>query len=125
MNVEKTRAYYEDFYEEDRCPCAYCRNYEREIARAYPALRETLEKMGIDIKKPFETMPLEPDAHGIEYIGAQYLVLGEETGFERTRVGDVVIDLAETHPTTDLEVVHFVIEVGPVHLLWTEETGES
>lgn len=125
MNVEKTRTYYKDLHEEDRCPCAYCRNYEREIARAYPALRETLEEMGIDIKKPFETMPLEPDADGIEYIGAQYLALGEETGFERTRVGDVVIDLAETHPTTDLEEVHFVIEVGPVHLPWTEETGES
>ena len=125
MNVEKTRAYYEDFHEGDRCPCAYCRNYEREIARAYPALAQTLEGMGIDIKKPVETMPLEPDADGIEYIGAQYLVLGDKTGFERTRVGDVVIDLAETHPTTDLEEVHFVIEVGPVHLPWTEETGES
>ena len=124
MNVEKTRAHYEDFDEEDRCPCAYCRNYEREIARAYPALRETLEEMGIDIKKPFETMPLEPDADGIDYIGAQYLVLGEKTGFERTHVGDVVIDLAETHPTTDLEGVHFVIEVGPVHLPWTEEKSE-
>lgn len=43
---------------------------------------------------------------------------------ERTRVGDVVIDLAATHPTTDLEEGHFVIEVGPVHLPWTEETGE-
>ena len=124
MNVEKTRAHYEDFDEEDRCPCAYCRTYEREIARAYPALAKTLEEMGIDIKKPFETMPLEPDAHGIEYIGAQYIVFGEETGFERTRVGDVVIDLAATHPTTDLEEAHFVIEVGPVHLPWTEETGE-
>lgn len=125
MNVEKTRAHYEDFDEEDRCPCAYCRNYEREIARAYSALRETLEEMGIDIEKPFETMPLEPDAEGIEYIGAQYIVLGEKTGFLRRRVGDVVIDLALSHPTTDLEEDHFVIEVGPVHLPWTEEPGES
>lgn len=124
MNVEKTRAYYNDLHEERRCSCAYCRNYEREIARAYPALTETLEEMGIDIEKPFETMPLEPDADGIDYIGAQYLVLGEKTGFQRTRVGDVVIDLAGTHPTTDLKEAHFVIEVGPVHLPWTEETGE-
>lgn len=125
MNVEKTRAYDEDFDEEDRCPCAYCRNYEREIARAYPVVRETLEEMGIDIEKPFETMPLEPDADGIEYIGAQYIVLGEKTGFLRRRVGDVVIDLALSHPTTDLEEAHFVIEVGPVHLPWTEEMSES
>lgn len=125
MNVEKTRAYDEDFYEEDRCPCVYCRNYEREIARAYPALRETLEEMGIDIEKPFETIPLEPVADGIEYIGAQYIVFGEKTGFLRRRVGDVVIDLALSHPTTDLEEAHFVIEVGPVHLPWTEEPGES
>lgn len=125
MNVEKTRAYYEGFDEEDRCPCAYCRNYEREIARAYPALAKTLEEMGIDIEKPFETMPLEPDADGIEYIGAQYIVFGEKTGFLRRCVGDVVIDLTATHPTTDLEEAHFVIEVGPVHLPWTEEPGES
>lgn len=119
MDIEKTKAFYERFKSTDLCDCAYCQNYVREIKAAYPKVAEYLACLGVDIEKPFETMPLEPDGAGnMEYICAQYIVCGEPDDFAGTVIDSVSVDVAQIHPSTQVEQAHFVMEIHPVCLKW-------
>lgn len=119
MDIQKNQKYYESLMPGDLCQCAYCRNYVKEIKTAYPLVSEYLESMGIDIEKPFETMPLEPDEkQNIEYIAVQYIAFGDKAHFKQTVISDITIDIAETHPSTDIRDNHFIIEIFPIILKW-------
>lgn len=119
MNIEKTRDYYKTY--DDLCDCAYCRNYIREIKKSYPDLVAFLDKIGVDVEKPFETMPGEPENNFIEYFGVQYLVMGDKIDFSKTKLGEIAIDLAKSFPDPGLDCKYYVIEVGPIKLKWTIE----
>ena len=119
MNIEKTRDFYKTY--DDLCDCAYCRNYIREIKKAYPDLVAFLDKIGVDVEKPFETMPGEPENNFIEYFGVQYLVMGDKIDFSKTKLGEIAIDLAKSFPDPGLDCKYYVIEVGPIKLKWTIE----
>ncbi len=117
--VRYSLSHYDHIINRDLCDCAYCQNYVREIKVTYPKVAEYLCSLGIDIEKPFETMPLEPDEAGyIEYISAQYIIYGEPDDFVKTVIGSVHVDVADTHPTTQINEAHFVIEIYPVRLKW-------
>ena len=120
MDTEKTRDYYGRLTDKDICQCAYCQNYVAEIKAAYPLLTHYLDSMGVDIEKPFETMPLEPYEGYILYIGTQYVVIGSKEGFVQTKIEDVTIDIADSHPVTDIREEHFVIEADEIKLKWME-----
>lgn len=64
MDIKRTKQYYKQLSSHDLCDCAYCQNYIGEIKSTYPKVAEYLFSLGIDIEKPFETMPLEPDETG-------------------------------------------------------------
>ena len=124
MDLEKTRIFYSRIAPRDLCGCAYCQNYIRRIRAAYPEATAYLAGLGVDIEKPLETLPLEPDGSGLlEYAGAQYIVLGTPDGFTKTTVGSVLADMAGAHPPTALEEAHFVIELSPIRLKWTARNG--
>lgn len=118
MDIEKTKIYYKNLDSKEICQCAYCKTYVKEIKKEYRALGEYLEGIGIDIEKPFETMPLEEKDGYIEYTSAQYIVMGSTEGFKESKVGEMTIILTDTHPTTGIEEEHFVIEIYPVVLKW-------
>lgn len=117
MSIEKTREFYKNF--DDLCDCAYCTNYIREIKKSYEDLTSYLEKIGVDIEKPFETMPGESENGQVEYFAVQYIVIGDKKDFLKTKLGEVVIDLAKSHPDPNLDDKYYVIEVGPIKLEWT------
>lgn len=119
MDAEKTKAFYSKLSSQDICDCAYCQNYIRRVRAAYPAAADYLSHLGVDIEKPLETMPLEPDEAGeLEYAGPQYVVCGTPEGFAETRIGSVHVAIASSHPSTGLEEPHFVIELYPIRLKW-------
>lgn len=119
IDVNQTRKYYESIKPEDLCECDYCKNYCLQIREAYPDLTEYLKEMGIDIEKPFETAPLEPDETGmLEYCFCQYIVLGNTSNDLLNRIGDVELGIALSHPATNIDVTHLVIEVYPIKLKW-------
>lgn len=109
--------FYKDF--DDLCDCAYCRNYIREIKKSYPNLDLYLEQIGVDIEKPFETMPGEPESGLIDYFGVQYVVIGDKKDFLKTKLGEVTIDLAKSFPDPGIDCKYYVIELGPIKLEWT------
>ena len=119
MNINKTKEYYKNLNTADLCQCDYCKNYVTQINQEYPLLKTFLNDLGVDISKPFETNPLEVNStHQIEYASVQYIILGEKNDFTKTTVSNVTIDIAKSHPSTDIQDVHFVIEVYPIILNW-------
>lgn len=125
MDVGRTERFYRELKQSDVCDCAYCRNYVKEVKKAYPAVAAYLQTLGVDIAKPFETMPLELDENGrMPYIGPQYLVFDEKDGFAAATVkdvNDVEVRLAQSHPGDDNWELHLVIEIFPIFLPWTVE----
>ena len=125
MDAEKTRAFYSRLDSQDVCDCAYCQNYIRQIRAAYPAVADYLSRLGVDMEKPLETMPLEPDEAGeLEYAGPQYIVCGTPEGFAETQIGSVHVGIATSHPSTGLEEPNFVIELYPIKLKWSFNDAE-
>lgn len=119
MSIEKTREFYKDF--DDLCDCAYCKNYMKEIRKTYPDLAEYLNKLGVDIDKPFEAMPGEPENGFIEYLGAQYILIGNKDDFRKEKLKNITIDLAKDFPDPGIDGDYFVIEIYPIKLKWTIE----
>lgn len=120
MDIEGTKLYYKQISNHDLCDCAYCQNYISEIKSTYPKVAEYLSCLGVDIEKPFETMPLEPDAEGyIEYICSQYIVCGESNDFVKTDIDSVTIDVTDVHPSMQMEQESFIIKIYPIRLNWT------
>ena len=125
MNHIKTKNYYRTVHAEDICSCEYCRNYCKEIKGAYPVLSAYLAGLGIDIEKPFEAFPLEPYEGAIEYAAVQYIVMGNGCDFEALDVSGVHICLAASHPVTNINEEHFVLEIAPVKLKWTIQSSSN
>ena len=123
MNIEKTKLFYEQDASSHLCKCEYCQNYFKEVRKTYPKVAEYLDSIGVDISKSFETAPMDPDENGfIDYLLAQYIVLGDSKDFKETiisDVNDVKISIANSHPGTNLDEPHFVIEIYPITLKWT------
>ena len=117
MSIKETRDFYEKY--DDICNCAYCRNYIREIKKSYPNLDLYLDKIGVDIEKPFETMPGEPESGFIEYFGVQYIVIGDKKNFSTRKFVEVAIRLAKSYPDPNLDGKYYVVELGPIKLEWT------
>lgn len=119
MTIEETRKFYKDY--DDLCDCAYCKNYIKEVKKTYPDLGVYLDKLGIDIGKPFETMPGEVNEGFIEYLGAQYIIIGNKNDFKKEKLGNLTIDLAKSFPDPGLNCDCFVIEICPIKLKWIIE----
>ena len=116
-DIEKTRAYYSNLGPENICSCGYCRNYCTRVKEAYPEVARYLDSLGVDIEKPFETSPLEPDEDGyLEYCVCQYVVFGTCSTDYAHQIGDVKFGISGRHPDTKLEEEHFVLDFYPIRL---------
>lgn len=113
MDIEHTKEYYARLTEDDLCQCEYCRTYVREIRSALPRLAEYLERLGVDIEKPFEVIPLDETADEMAYLAVQYVVIGSAEDFEETAVEDMDVFVTDSHPMTGIAEAHFVIEIVP------------
>ena len=119
MNVDiaKTKEYYAALASSELCNCTYCRNYRLQVKSAYREVAEYLTTLGVDIQKPFETSPFEPDENGmLEYCCCQYIVFGSCKPEYHHRIGDVEFRVAISYPGTGIEQEHFVIELSPICL---------
>lgn len=118
MDIEKTKELYQRTGPSDLCSCDYCKNYVKQIKAAYPGVAAFLSILGVDIEKPFETMPLEPENGYLDYIAAQYIVLGAREDFQRKQIDGVTVEIDDCHPDTTITEEHFVISISPIRLKW-------
>ena len=125
MDIEHTKEYYARLAEEDLCQCEYCRTYVREIRTALPRLAAYLGSLGVDIEKPFEVIPLDETAEYMEYMAVQYVVIGSAEGFEETAVEGMDVFVTDSHPMTNIEEAHFVIEIVPHPPLQLKRAAEQ
>lgn len=120
-DIVKTKAYYSNLGPENICGCAYCRNYCAKVKDAYPEVACYLASLGVDIEKPFETSPLEPDEDGyLEYCVCQYVVFGACSSDYSYQIGDVIFGCSDCHPSTKIEEKHFVLDFYPIRLKFEE-----
>ena len=84
-------------------------------------MAEYLDKLGVDIEKPFEISPGEPSGGYIEYLGAQYIIIGNKDYFRKGKLKNITIDLTEFFPDPGIDDDYYVIEIHPLKLKWTIE----
>ena len=117
INIPKTKEYYNSMANAALCSCSYCINYRQQVKYAYPKVAKYLTSFGIDIEKPFETSPLEPDTNSLlEYCCCQYIVFGNCESDYHHKIDDVEFRIASSYPSTGIEDEHFVIELFPIRL---------
>lgn len=113
VNLELTDKYYLSEKSEP-CSCNGCRNYISRIKTEFPAVAEYLAKMKVDILRPFELIYIEL-GETVEY-QCQYVVFGKcEDDFYET-VDGIEFTKCTSHPSTDIDEEHFVLEFGTVVL---------
>lgn len=117
VNIHKTKQYYSSLKQEVLCGCNYCKNYYSQIKTEFPEGAAYLASFGVDIEKPFEISPLEPDTNGIlEYCCCQYIVFGDYSDTYNHQIGDITFQIAKSYPSTGLKDKHFVLEFSPIKL---------
>ncbi len=116
VNLERNRAYYSQLSSNALCDCAYCRNYYSQAKAAYPEVASYLQRLEVDMEKPFETSPLEPENGYLTYCACQYIIFGScEAGYH-DKIGDVELRKADFYPDTGILEPHFVLELFPITL---------
>lgn len=122
VNVPQTKEFYHSIAETSLCDCSYCRSYRMQIRAAFPEVTEYLDTFGIDIEKPFETSPLEPDENGmLEYCCCQYIAFGTCKPNYHHKIGNIELRMATSYPRTNIEQEHFVLEIYPIKLKFKKE----
>jgi hypothetical protein len=116
VNIEKTKKYYHSIGPESLCDCNYCKNYYVQIKADYPEIASYLASLGVDIEKPFEDSPLEPENGMLEYCACQYIVFGSCPDTYRHKIGDVEFCVTTSHPSTGIKEEHFVLDFSPIRL---------
>ena len=117
MDTEKTRLYYENKTRDNVCQCDYCQNFIDEVKGVYPEIAEYLSSLGVDIEIPFEVfLPIETEDDYMDYYGVQYLIAGNNEGFQGTEIGDISVRIAACHPDAAYKGEYFVIELGTFHI---------
>lgn len=117
VDIQKNKAYYKSY--DDICRCDGCQNYVQTISEKYPQLKDYLNNIGIDIKKPFETLWIENhDDHTIHYLVVQYVVFGEWEKDTSLQFESHNIRKVTHHPMTGIKEDYFVIDIDNIILLW-------
>ena len=121
INILKNKEYYDSIRKASLCNCSYCHNYRLRVKSAFPKVAMYLESLGIDIEKPFEISPLEPDEHEmLEYGCCQYIVFGSCESKYYHKIDDVEVRIATSYPSTSIKEEHFVLELSVTKLKYVK-----
>lgn len=117
VDIERTTKYYADKDNKDSCNCGPCLVYYAKIKELYPTLDEFLTKLGVDISKPFEAVSLGlGDEKSYEEYFTWYIVFGTSDIDYSEKVGDLKVYRQLSHPNTQLNEEHFVLEVSMIKI---------
>ncbi|MCC8082180.1 MAG: hypothetical protein LIO80_09290 [Lachnospiraceae bacterium] len=121
VDIDMTRQYYDECTDEDCCSCGYCQAYRRQVRNAYPEVSAYLDRLGIDIGKPAESIYWDIDQEGLVGFIASYWVFGAGGHFEHM-VGDIKVytdNMSYNVPPRVAAVEHsghFVLSVSVIQI---------
>ena len=111
-----------EYYKSDEsipCTCEACKIFYKNIKDKYPLVAQYLEKLNIDILRPFELIWIANEKDKtIEYEGCQYIVFGKcEENFMLNIENVVFENNLHCHPSTKhINGEHFVLDFGKIIL---------
>lgn len=120
MEVDLTKNL--EYYKSDKsipCACEACKIFYKNIKDKYPQIVSYLEKLNIDILRPFELIwTVNEGDKTIEYEGCQYIVFGKCEETFTLNINDVVFENnLHFHPSTKhINGEHFVLDFGKIIL---------
>ncbi len=119
VDIERNKNFYRKFDKNNDlwCNCLYCRFYRSKIGKIYPEISKYLEKLSIDINKPYESsLPFLSEENKLTYDFAWYICFGDESDFKDFEIEGASIKKAVDYPDPDLGGKYFILEVGPLFL---------
>ena len=61
-------------------------------------------------------LPIKTEDDYMDYYGVQYLIAGNNEGFQGTEIGNISVRIAACHPDAAYKGEYFVIELGTFHI---------
>ena len=124
VDVEKTRAYYENENADDYCDCSACINYRKRSASVYPEIAAYLSQFGIDIAKPFHLSYLMPENGLLKYINCFYVAFGSMGSDWHKEIGNVDIYAGTHYPDPHVEEPFIVFEIWQIDVPYSDEDAK-
>lgn len=119
IDVKRNKYFYRNFDKNNDlwCDCAYCQFYRPKIGKMYPEISNYLEKLAIDINKPYESsLPFLSADNKLSYDFAWYICFGDENEFKSFEIEGAGIKKAVDYPDPNLGGDYFILEIGPLFL---------
>lgn len=116
INLEMTKQLYNNFPKDWICQCENCKLFYSNVKDSFVELANWLKQYNIEIDKPFELSSIELDDGTIEYLEAQYVVIGTCEDDFSVCVGDIEISPTHIHPSTNINEKHFVLGASSIFL---------
>lgn len=114
--IEETAAWYKE--DTEQCECDYCTAFRKSFSHCYPATAKLLSFYGIDVNKPLDTSPAEPEGNTITYDAVQYVLKGVCNTNKDYSVEGLTIHKADAYPTYKQAENTFVIGINGIRLPW-------
>ncbi|MBR4538871.1 MAG: hypothetical protein IKO52_08515 [Clostridia bacterium] len=122
VDVEKTKAYYSAFREEDLCDCEGCRYYRAHVRHAFPIIADYFDSLGMDIAKPFHvSYVVLKKENKMLYIACCYVAFGDcGLDFSQT-IDGMVLTRAGACPDSGVEEPHIELEIEELTMRYSKE----
>ena len=116
VQIENTEKWYKE--ENELCQCDYCRVFRKSFRSCYGATADLLSFYGVDVTKPLEISPAEPEGDMITYNTVQYVLKGSTNITRNHLIEGLVMHKAEAYPSYKRAENTFVIQLEGVRLPW-------
>nr|WP_072537270.1 hypothetical protein [Anaerococcus mediterraneensis] len=119
VDIKRNINFYRNFDKNNDlwCDCVYCKFYRSKIGKIYPEISKYLEKLAIDINKPYESsLPFLSEDNKLSYDFAWYICFGDEDGLNNIEIDGANIRKTLDYPDPGLDSQYFILEIGPLYL---------
>ena len=122
VDVEKTKAYYSAFREEDLCDCEGCRYYRAHVRQAFPIIADYFDSLGMDIEKPFSVSYVEMEKESkMLYMACCYVAFGDCGLDFRQMIDGAVLTRAGACPDSGVEDAHIELAIETLTMPYHKE----
>lgn len=116
VQIENTKKWYKENFEQSQSD--YCKAFRKSFSSTYAATADLLSFYGVDVTRPLEISPAEPEGDMITYNSVQYVLKGSCTITRNHLIEGLIMRNTDTHPSYQQAENTFVIKLEGVRLPW-------